>query len=147
VTTVEYANAAEMVAAARALRARGVTRIEAYTPYHVEELDEVIGARRSRLAVAAAVGAICGGIGAYALEWLFAVYLYPINTGARALHMPFAYVPIAIEMAFLGAALTVVGALVWRAGLGKYWHPVFDVPGIESATRAGFWLAYEEVEP
>ncbi len=143
----ELPDEAALLAAARALRASGVTRIEAYTPYHVEELDEVIGAPRSRLAVLAAVGALGGGVGAYALQWLLDAYLYPIDAGGRPPHMVLPFVPITIEMAFLGAGLCVVAGVLWRAALVRLWAPVFEVPGFTSATRAGFWLAVDVRDP
>jgi hypothetical protein len=143
----ELHDEAALVAAARELRARGVTRIEAYTPYRVDAFDDAIGTPRSRLSVAAALGALGGGSAGYALEWLFAAYLYPIDSGGRPPHMPLAFVPIGIEMAFLGAGLTVFAMLLWRAGLVRLWHPVCDVPGFESATRDGFWIAVDARDP
>lgn len=144
---VELAGEDALLAAARELRAREVTRIEAYTPYHVRELDEVLGARRSGLSAAAALGALGGIVAAYALQWWFAASLYPIDSGGRPPHMPLANVPIAIEMGFLGAGLAVVAALLWRATLLRWWHPLFEVPGSASATRDGFWLAVDARDP
>jgi hypothetical protein len=137
----ELHDEAALVAAARELRARGVTRIEAYTPYRVDAFDDAIGTPRSRLSVAAALGALGGGSAGYALEWLFAAYLYPIDSGGRPPHMPLAFVPIGIEMGFLFGALATVIAVLVVGKLVKLWEPVCEVPGFGSATRAGMWIA------
>ncbi len=45
-----------------------------------------------------------------------------------------------------GAALTFIAVLA-AARLLTPWHPVFDVPGFGSASRAGMWLAIDRDDP
>ena len=137
----------ELFRAVRALRGSGWTRVDAFTPYHVEGSTEALGKSRSPLAMVTAGGALAGAIGAYALQWLLAAYLYPIDSGGRPPHMPLAYVPITLEMGFLfGGIATFVGVLV-AARLVKLWEPVCDVPGFTSATGDRFWLAVSRDDP
>jgi hypothetical protein len=133
--------------AVRAIRARGWSRLEAYTPYYIEGLDEAMGRHRSPLAIATAGGALFGAIGAYALQWFLVAYLYPIDAGDRPPHMPLAYVPITIEMGFLFGGIVSFLAVLVAARLVKLWEPVNDVPGFVSATRDGFWLAIGRDDP
>jgi hypothetical protein len=143
----EYGEVEDLVAAAQAVRARGVTGVEAYTPFAVPELDRVLDARRSPIAIITAIGALGGVLGAYGLQWLLNAYLYPVLSGGRPPHMPLAFVIITIEMGFLFGGLSAFFSCLAFARLGRLWQPVFDIPGFESETRAAFWLAVDADDP
>jgi hypothetical protein len=143
----EYADAPSLVRAIRAVRERGFTRIEAFSPFPIEAIDRALGARRSPLAVAAGLGGVFGAAAAYALQWWLVAYLYPIDLGGRPPHMPLPFVIITIEMGFLIGALAVFVAWVVASRLFKLWEPLFDVEGFESVTRDGFWLAIGSDDP
>ena len=143
----EYADKPALLAAIRVVRSWGFTSLEAFTPYPVHELDDALGVRRSPLALAAGIGGLVGALGAYFLQWFLVAYLYPIDAGTRPPHMPLPFVIITIEMGFLFGALTVTGAFMIAAGLVKLWDPVLEIPGFESATRSGFWLAIGMRDP
>jgi hypothetical protein len=144
---VEYDELRDLVAAIRAARERGVVRLEAYTPYPVPELDALLGAPPSPLAIVTGLGAICGAAGGYFLQWLLNAYLYPVNSGGRPPHMPLAFVIITIEMGFLFGGLSAFfGCLGWSR-LFALWRPVDDLEGFESETRAGYWLVIDAGDP
>jgi len=142
----EYADEHALVAAIRALRARGIGPMEAYSPIPSHAIDKALGEPRSPLAIAAGIGAIAGAGGAYALQWLLVAYLYPVDTGGRPPHMPLPFTIITIEMGFLFAALATFVAFLVASRLVTLWHPMFEVPGFESATRDGWWLAVGTVD-
>jgi hypothetical protein len=127
----------------RILRERGYTRLDAFSPYLIHDLDAALGRKRSPLSLAAGIGALSGAVGAYALQWYLVAYLYPIDVGGRPPHMPLPFLIITIEMGFLIGALTTFVAFLIVARLFKLWDPVFDIPGIESATRDRFWVAVD----
>ena len=143
----EYPDKDALLVAIRAARARGFTDLETFTPCPVEEIDEALAAKRSPMAIAAGIGGLAGAVGGYFLQWLLVAYLYPVSAGTRPPHMPLPFVIITIEMGFLLGGLTVFFAFFIASRLLKLWDPVFDVPGIESATRAGFWLAIDADDP
>jgi hypothetical protein len=143
----EYATLPALLSAIRALRTCGFTRMEVYSPVPSDEIDRALGARRSPLAIAAGIGGLCGAIGGYALQWWLLAYLYPVDVGSRPPNMPLPFTIITVEMGFLFGALAVVAAFFVGARLFKLWEPIFDVPGFESATRAGFWLAVDAADP
>jgi hypothetical protein len=143
----EYADKDALLVAIRAIRARGFTDLETFTPCPVHEIDEALAAKRSPLALAAGIGGLAGAIGGYFLQWLLVAYLYPISAGSRPPHMPLPFLIITIEMGFLIGGLTVFVAFFIASRLLKLWDPVFEVPGFESATRAGFWLAIGARDP
>jgi hypothetical protein len=140
---VEYDELAGLVGAIRLVRGRGLDKLEAYTPYPVPELDELLGAKKSPLSYVAAIGATFGAVSGYFLQWLLDAYLNPVNSGGRPPHMPLAYVIITIEMGFLFGGLFVFFANFATARLVKLWEPIADADGIASATRAGYWLAVD----
>lgn len=143
----EYEDLAGLVAAIRTAREHGVEQLEAYTPYPVPELDEVLGAKPSTMSFVAAAGAIFGACGGYFLQWLLDGHLYPVNAGGRPPHMPLAYVIITIEMGFLFGGLFVFFGNFIAARLVRLWQPISDAEGFESVTRAGYWLAIDAGDP
>jgi hypothetical protein len=137
----EYGTCEALVAAIRAMRVRGLHRLEAYSPIPSDAIDAALGARRSPLSVAAGIGGLVGASSGYFLQWLLVAYLYPVDVGSRPPHMPLPFTIITIEMGFLLGALVAAAAFFVGARLFKLWEPIFEVPGFTSATRAGFWLA------
>jgi len=144
---VEYEELAGLVGAIRLVRARGLEKLEAYTPYAVPELDELLGAKRSPMSYVAGVGALFGAVGGYFLQWLLNAYLYPVNSGGRPPHMPLAFLIITIEMGFLFGGLFAFFGNFIVSGLTKLWEPIADADGFASATRAGYWLAIDADDP
>ena len=143
----EFPTADSLCAAARHVRARGYTRVEAYTPFAVEGLDEILGMENDRIAPAALVGGILGGAGTYFLQWYAAVVDYPVNYGGRPLHSWPAFIPATFEITILGAALAAVAAMFLMNGLPRLHHPLFEVEEFELVTRNRFFLCLPATDP
>lgn len=143
----EYADATELVRGVEILRRRRYTRIEAYTPYPVHELDHALDAPPSRLPRAIFAIAVAAAGAAYALQWLLNAYLYPLDVGGRPPHYPLSFVPITFEMGILAAALTAFVGVLVLGRLVRLYDPVFDAPGFESATKDRFWLEITADDP
>jgi hypothetical protein len=143
----EFPSGPALLDGIRALRAEGVSRFDAYTPYEVHGLEELLGVPRSRLTwIALAVGLAFGG-GAYLLQWWINVVDYPLNIGGRPYHSAPAFIPITFEMTVLFAsAAALISALV-LGGLPRLWHPVFEIDGFERASIDRFWLEAGAGEP
>lgn len=143
----EFASGAALLDGVRALQALGVSRFDAFTPYEVAGLQELLGVRRSRLGWIALVIGLAAGGGAYLLQWWINVIDYPLNIGGRPHHAAPAFIPITFEMTVLfTSAAALVSALV-LGGLPRLWHPVFEIAGFERATIDRFWLAVEAGDP
>ena len=137
----EFASGPALLDGIRALRELGVSRFDAFTPYEVPGLQEMLGVRRSRLTwIALAVGLVFGG-GAYLLQWWINVVDYPLNIGGRPYHSAPAFIPITFEMTVLFASAAALISAIVLGGLPRLWHPVFEVAGFERATIDRFWLA------
>ena len=143
----EFASADQLLAAARRTRESGHARIEAYSPFPIEGLDEAIGFPGSRVPLATLIGGIAGGAGGFFLQWYAAVIDYPINIGGRPTNSWPAFIPITFEMTVLFAALTAVVSMLLANGLPKLRHPVFNAKDFGLATRDRFFLCLRADTP
>ena len=143
----EFASPEALCAAARHVRAHGYTSVEAYSPFSIDGLDEILGDNRDRTAPAALVGGIVGGAATYFLQWYAAVVDYPINVGGRPLHSWPAFIPATFEITILGAALAAVLTMLVQNGLPRLYHPLFEVEEFELASRNRFFLCLPARDP
>ncbi|HEV2620798.1 MAG TPA: DUF3341 domain-containing protein [Frateuria sp.] len=142
-----FGDAQALLLAVRELRRLGYTQLEAYTPYAVEGLAEALGPVRDRIPLLVLLGGLCGGLGTLFLEWYASVVNYPIDVGGRPDASWPAFVPAALEMTILFAALFGVVGLFVANGLPRLVHPLFAVPGFEAASRDGFFLWLRADDP
>src|ERR1041384_2367747 len=105
----EFDEPQELLDAARRAHAAGYRRMEAYTPFPIEESSEGIGARCLWIPLIVLVGGICGGLGGFFMEYYASALHYPLNIGGRPLWSWPAWIPITFELTVLVAALS--GAL------------------------------------
>lgn len=143
----EFPSADSLCAAVRHVRARGWTRVEAYSPFAIEGLDEIIGADKGWIAPLTLLGGIVGGAGTYFLQWYAAVVDYPINIGGRPLNSWPAFIPATFEITILGAAVAAVVTMLVLNGLPRLYHPLFEVEEFELASRNRFFLCLPARDP
>jgi hypothetical protein len=143
----EFETPDAIVAAARALHARGYRRLDAYTPFPMRELEDALELRRSALPWLALLMGLAGAAGAYLLQYWTNAVDYPLDVGQRPPHAALMFVPISFEMGVLGASLAGLLGLAIVTRLPALWHPVFEVPGFERATVDRFWLAIDAADP
>ena len=142
----EFRHAEALIAAAARARDAGYGRIEAYSPYPVEGLAETIGFRKNRVPLIVFVSGLAGGLGGYFMQWYSAVISYPINSGGKPLHSWPEFIPVTFELTILAAAVVgFIGMLVLN-GLPKLYHPVFNVPEFDLASRNRFFLCLRATE-
>jgi hypothetical protein len=143
----EFATADALVAAAKQARAQGYRQVEAYSPFAIEGLDEAIGLPRNRVPLIALLGGIAGGLGTYFLQWYSAVIDYPVNIGGRPLNSWPSFIPPTFELTILGAAFAAVIGMLALNGLPRLYHPLFNVPEFDLATRNRFFLCLPVRDP
>src|SRR6266550_5421089 len=131
-----------VTATTRAYR-EGYRRMDAYSPFPIEELHEALGGRHTRLPLIVLIGGILGCIGGYVLQYWTAAVAYPINVGGRPYHSWPAFIPVTFECTILAAALSAVLGMVALNGLPMPYHPVFNVPRFALASRNRFFLCIE----
>jgi hypothetical protein len=143
----EFDNPTDLVNAAHAARNAGYTKVDAYTPFPIEELNEALDLGRSWVAPIVLLGGIIGALVGYGLQWYVAVIDYPINIGGRPLHSWPAFIPITFELTVLFAGIFAVLGMLALNGLPMPHHPVFNAPRFALATRDRFFLCIEATDP
>jgi hypothetical protein len=135
----DFGGAERLVTAARAARAAGLEDIDAFTPFPVDELNDVLAIHDKRIPWLGFIGANFGLVGAYAMQ--IATNLdYRLDIGGRPLVTLQGFALIGFELLVLFSVLfMVVGFFVLNL-LPRYHHPLFWVDRFEHATRDGFFL-------
>ncbi len=137
----EFDSAEKLLSAARALRQEMQrATLEAYSPFPIAGLDETLGSATDRIPAWMLLGALVGGLGTFGIEWYAAVIDYPIQVGGRPTTSWQAFLPPAIEMTILGAAVLGVLALLFASRLPQVRHPLFAVTAFERASSDRFFL-------
>lgn len=133
----------DILGATRAVRAAGLHVIDAYTPYPVHGLPEVMGLRRSRLPVLCFVAAVIGAGLKLWFEYWTATVDWPVNVGGKPWNSLPAFIPVTFEVMVLFAGLGTVAAFLVIARLRPGRRLALAAPGI---TDDRFVLALEERE-
>jgi hypothetical protein len=143
----EFDNPTALVNAARTARERGYRKLDAYSPFPIEELSDVLGLHRNRLPLIVLIGGITGGALGYLMQYYVTVFHFPLNIAGRPLHSWPAYIIITFEMTILLAAISAVLGLLALCGLPMPYHPVFNAPRFAFASRNRFFLCIESTDP
>ena len=139
----EFENPEELVAAVRLARAAGYRRMDAYTPFPVEEVAEELGFHRTALPLIVLVGGLVGCLGGFVLQYWISAIDYPLNIGGRPLNSWPAFIPVTFELTILVAALSAVLGMLGLNGLPMPYHPLFNNPRFALASRNRFFLCIE----
>jgi len=136
-----------VVAAARRTYDAGYRRINAYSPYPIEELSEAIGYQRNYVPLIVLIGGILGGVGGFALcAWTSAID-YPLNVGGRPLISTPSFIPITFECTVLAASLFAFIGMLLMNHLPQPYHPVFNVPAFDRVSQDRFFLCVKADDP
>ncbi|MBE7553541.1 MAG: DUF3341 domain-containing protein [Anaerolineales bacterium] len=143
----EFTTPEALIEATHQAHEAGYRKMDAYTPYPIEEVGHALGARGTRLPYIVLAGGIMGAIGGYLLQYYASVIDYPLNIGGRPYHSWPSFIPATFETTVLLAAFAAVLGMLALNGLPQPYHPVFGVPGFEAATRDRFFLQIEARDP
>jgi hypothetical protein len=136
----EFRTSDDILAAARRLRDAGYDKLDAYTPFPVEGLDEALCIGDTPLGWIGLIGGIVGGGGFFLMEIYATVFSYRENIGGRpAFSWPYYLLP-AFPALIVGAAIVIVAGFIILNGLPRLHHPVFGVEGFDRATQDRFFL-------
>lgn len=137
----------KLVEATRVTFREGYRKLEAYSPFPIDELPEALEFRRSRVPLIVLCGGITGGVGAFFMEWFSATIHYPINVGGRPLNSWPSFIPVVFELTILCAAISAVLGMLALNGLPMPYHPLFHVPEFQQrASRDRFFLCIEAID-
>jgi len=136
----EFSDADSLVSAAIGLKQEGHQLLDAFTPFRVPELDDVIPVRGGRVRLAMLLGGLAMAAFAYFLQWYSSVINYPLNTGGRPFHSWPVFLLVPFEIGMLAAWLSGFVAFLWNCRLPSLYHPVFDTTNFARATQDRFFL-------
>jgi hypothetical protein len=141
----EYDTPAELISAAQRVFDSGYRTIDAYTPFPIEEVSEMVGFHRhhNKVPLATLVGGLLGGIGGFSLACLAASIWYPLNIAGRPFITWPMFIPVTFECTILIAGLSCGLGMMAMNGLPMPYHPVFNVPGFVRASNDKFFLCVE----
>jgi len=143
----EFADPTTLVAATRRAHEAGYRKMDAYSPFPIEELSEAMGHHRDSLPLLVLIGGTVGGAGGFFLQYYASVVDYPLNIGGRPpLSWP-SFIPVTFEMTILVAAFVAVLGMLGLNGLPMPYHPVFNVERFVNASRNRFFLCIEATDP
>ena len=139
----EFDDPSALVSAAQRARHEGYRRMDAYSPFPIEELHDALGEPPSRLPLIVLIGGLVGCVGGFALQYWVSAVENPWNVGGRPLFSWPAFIPITFECTILVAALSAVLGMLALNGLPMPYHPVFNVSRFALASRNRFFLCIE----
>ena len=143
----EFDSPEALLGAVKAMRERGYTRLDAYTPFPVHGMDKALGARRSRLGLVSLAGGVLGASAALLLQWWTGAVDYPLVIGGKPFFAFEFSIPVTFELTVLFAAFgTVLGMLAFN-GLPRLYHPAFNYSRFQGATDDRFLLAVDAADP
>lgn len=140
VTYASFFDDKALLHAARELRGRGILLIDAFTPFPVHGLDEVLGETRSRLPIVCFVAASIGCVVSMWFQIWTSAQDWPINVGGKPFASIPAFIPVTFEVTVLLGGLISVAAFFFRSRL--YPGKTVATPN-RNVTSDGFWIAVE----
>lgn len=136
----EFETTDDLLNAAQRAHAAGYRRMDAFTPFPVEGLAEAIGYHKTHVPLICLVGGLIGCMGGFFLQYWPNVFGYPLNIGGKPYNSWPSFIPITFELAVLCAGLATVFGMLALNRLPTPYHPVFNAPRFELATRNRFFL-------
>jgi len=143
----EFDSAQHLVDAAEAAKQAGYTKMDAFSPFPIPEIDHALGIKRTILPWIILAMGITGGCSGFFMQWFANNVHYPLNIGGRPTNSWPMFIPITFELTILFSAFTAGIGMIIMNGLPKHYHPVFNVPSFDRASSESFFLTIEMADP
>ncbi len=143
----EFTTPQGLAEAAHATHEAGYRRVDAFSPFGIEAVNEAIGFTKTRVPLVVLLGGILGGAGGFLLQYWISAVDFPINVAGKPLNSWVAFIVVTFECTILGASLAALLGMLALNGLPQPYHPLFNVPGFARASKDGFFLVIESTDP
>ena len=143
----EFDSGQALLEATRKTMAQGFSRVEAYTPIPIEELNDLIHKKRTVLPKLILAGGLTGMAAGFVLQYWASAIEYPMNIGGRPLASWTTFIVPSYELTILFASLTAAIGFALLSGLPQPYHPVFNVERFSMASSDKFFLVIESADP
>jgi len=142
----EFKEPERLLEAARRARAEGYRDLDAFTPFPVEGLADILRLNDRRVLWIGLIGGWTGFAIALGMQ-LFTNFDFPINVGGRPLYPLSAFAVVAFELTVLfAAAFTAIGMLALNR-LPRLSYPVFAAARFHLASKDRFFLCIKADDP
>ena len=143
----EFGTPEAVLDAAKNARGEGFTRIDAFTPFPIDGMAEVLALKHDhRIGWITIAGGLFGFFGMLAVQ-LFVNWDYPIEVGNRPLFAWPAFFVVDFELMILCAVLFAVIGMFVIIGLPKLYHPLFGTARFALASEDRFFLYIDARDP
>jgi len=143
----EFESPTALVEAANRAREAGYRKMDAYSPFPIEDLHHALGLRDTKLPWIVLGGGLTGALAGYGLQYWASTIAYPINIGGRPLHSWPSFIVPPFETTILVAAGAAVLGMILLNGLPMPYHPIFNSRRFAMASRDRFFLCIESKDP
>lgn len=141
-----FENPAQLLEAARNVRAAGYTKFDSHSPFPIHGMDNAMGMKRSPLGYIVFLVAVFAFLGGITLEWWTSTIEYPLVISGKPFFSYQAYGPVAFAiMVLLSAFVSLVGMLVLNK-LPLFNHPLFSSRKFEKVMDDGFFVSIEAAD-
>jgi hypothetical protein len=142
----EFDSAEAVLSAAERIYSAGYRRADAFSPFPVENLPEALGFTRTAMPTLVGIGGLVGAATGFGMLWFANVINYPWNIGGRPPNSWPAFIPITFELGVLFAALAAVVGMLALNGLPMPYHPMFNLPNFNLASKDKFFIVIESAD-
>src|SRR5262245_29149847 len=94
----EFETPEELIEATRSARQAGYKKMDAYSPFPIEEVSEALHFHERKLPVLVFVGGLVGCAIGFGMQYYGAVVKYPVNIGGRPMNSWPAFIPVTFEV-------------------------------------------------
>ena len=143
----EFGSEEALLEAAKRAKAEGFGCIDAFSPYPIDGMVEVLLLKRDhRIGWITIAGGLTGFFGMLAVQ-LFVNWDYPVEVGNRPLYAWPAFFVVDFELMILCAVLFAVIGMFVIIGLPKLYHPLFGAARFGLASEDRFFLYIDSSDP
>lgn len=140
----EFDSADALVVAVRRAHADGWRSMDCYSPFAIEEVNEVLAPQGSGVALCTLFGGLFGLLATAVLSWWVSAVAYPLNIGGRPLNSWPAFVAPVFEGTILCAGLAAFVSMLVLNRLPELYHPLFNAKDFAAgASSERFFLCLE----
>ncbi len=137
ITYAQFNDDEALLKAAKALKSKGISLYDAYSPFPIHGIDEVLDEKRSRLPIVCFIAASLGCMGSMYFQVWSSAYSWPINVGGKPFASIPAFLPVTFEVTVLFGGLVSVFAFFVRSRLFPGKELKMPHPNV---TDDGFWI-------
>lgn len=145
----EFGSARDLYHAAQAIRERGFSKWDVFSPFPIHGMDDAMGLGKSKLSAFVFVGGLMGALIGFGLQYYTSIIDYPLVVQGKPTNIftiP-AFFPVIFELTILCAAFTAVFGMFIMNRMPRWNHPLFEWDRFERVSDDGFFAAIEASDP